>query len=80
MGTKPVKVSDGQNLHVCIKISSVAPGGNDCRRHNYGYSGYKDRYSVIEGQEYDFDMDYSSHNDNSTSSDWGQIPYILYSK
>ena len=66
LGCKPVKVAEGTRIHCKIKVTD-----DDHRRCFYGYSGYKDRYSVLPDQEYDFDMDYSSFNDNSTSSDWG---------
>ena len=74
LGVKPIKVAEGTKIHCKIRVTD-----DDHRRCFYGYSGYKDRYSVIPDQEYDFDMDYSSFNDNSTSADWGQIPFILYS-
>jgi len=66
LGVKPIKVNEGQKLHCCIKVKS-----DDYRRCFYGYSGYKDRYSVLPDQDYDFDTEYSSYNDNSTSGDWG---------
>jgi hypothetical protein len=45
-------------------------------RFNYGYDGYNtDR---IEGQEVDFAIERSDFNQNSTGSDFGQFPYILY--
>jgi hypothetical protein len=66
IGVKPIKVSEGQKIHCLIKVTN-----DDVRRCLYGYSGYKDRYSVIENQEYDFDVVSSRFNDNSTSADWG---------
>ena len=74
LGFKPIKVMEGQKIH-CMAMTRK----DDCRRCFYGYSGYKENYSKIEGQNYDFDTDYSSFNNNSTSGDWGQIPFILYS-
>jgi hypothetical protein len=44
----------------------------------YGYVGYNaDR---IEGQEADFTVERSHFSENSTGPDFGQFPYILYSK
>ena len=51
----------------------------DMRKTWYGRDGYKEKYSTFADQEYDFDTEYSSYNDNNTSADWGQIPFILYS-
>jgi len=73
LGCKPIKCDEGDKIHCKAKVLD-----DDQRRVIYGYSGYADRYSKIEGQEYDFDTEYSQHNDNSTSGDWGQIPFILY--
>ena len=66
LGCKPVKCEEGDKIHCLIKVTD-----DDVRRCFYGYSGYKDRYSTIPDQEYDFDCEYSSFNDNSTSGDWG---------
>lgn len=74
VGETPIKVPEGQHIHVKVKAKT-----NDYSRHShYGYSGYRDTYSKIEDQEYDFDTDYSCFNDNSTSDNWGQFPFILY--
>lgn len=65
-GCKPIKCNEGDRIHCKIKVTN-----DDHRRCFYGYSGYKDRYSTLPDQEYDFDTDYSSFNDNSSSGDWG---------
>ena len=46
----------------------------------YGHGGYESNYSTMTGQEFDFNTTYSDYNRNSTDSDWGQIPFILYAK
>lgn len=73
LGEKPIKVSEGTHIHVKAKVDC-----DDNRRCFYGYNGYKDYYSKFEFQEYDFDTDYSCFNDNSSSDNWGQFPFILY--
>ena len=74
LGVAPIKVSEGQKIDCCMKIKD-----DDMRRTWYGRDGYKNRYSTFSDQDYDFDTDYSRYNDNNTSADWGQIPFILYS-
>ena len=74
VGVPPIKVSEGQEIHCCLKVMN-----DDYRRTWYGQGGYKEHYSVKQDQEWDFTTGYSDHNDNNTSSDWGQIPFILYS-
>lgn len=74
VGEKPLKVPEGTHIHVKCKVTS-----DETRRCHYGYNGYKENYNKIENQDYDFDMDYSCFNDNSSSDNWGQFPYILYS-
>jgi hypothetical protein len=68
LGVKPIRVSEGEHIHVMAKI---VEGTDDARRCFYGYGGYRERICNIPNQEYDFDTDYSSENDNSTSADWG---------
>lgn len=75
-GEKPVKVSEGTMIHCKIRCES---DDYEQRRCFYGYDGAKTQYSVIEGQDFDFETATSSHNQNSTSEGWGQIPFILYS-
>ena len=53
-GCKPVKVNEGEKITVKAKVAN-----DNCRRVCYGYNGYKDRYSTIPDQEYDFDTEYS---------------------
>lgn len=50
----------------------------DARSFCYIYSGYDYNYNQVEGQEYDWNTSYSSWNGNSTDSDWGFLPFILY--
>lgn len=50
----------------------------DIRRTMYGYNGYPDQYSVIEGQDHDFETEMSEMNENNTNESWGQIPFIMY--
>ena len=66
---------EGTHLHVKVRVND-----DDHRRCLYGYDGYEDRLEAIPDQDFDFNTEYSNQNDNSTSADWGQIPYILYSK
>ena len=75
LGVKPIKVSDGGKIDICMKCCS---DDYEYRRTSYGYHGYQDRYCKIEGQDYDFDMKTSELNCNNTSESWGQIPVILY--
>jgi hypothetical protein len=44
----------------------------------YIYSGYEGNYSTISTQEFDFTTVYSNLNGNSTDSDWGFFPGLLY--
>jgi len=48
------------------------------RRFHYIYSGYEYNYNNVEGQEYDFTTERSEWNGNSTDTDWGFLPFILY--
>jgi len=53
-GVKPIRVNATDRIHCKVRVCD-----DDSRRTLYGYSGYKDNYKKIEGQEYDFDTDYS---------------------
>ena len=66
MGFKPINVSEGSKIDIMVKVKT-----DDMRRCFYGTGGYRDRYSVIPNQDYDFDTEYSGSNDNNTSADWG---------
>jgi len=65
-GIKPIKVCEDGKIDIMVKVAN-----DDMRRTFYGTGGYRDRYSVIPEQDYDFNTEYSSHNDNNTSADWG---------
>jgi hypothetical protein len=54
-------------------------GEYEARRFNYIHGGYERHYSNIEGQEFHWTTAYSEWNENSTDSDWGFLPGILYS-
>ena len=74
LGEKPMAVEEGQIINVLMKATK----DDETRQSAYGHGGYRDTYSNIEDQEYDFDTDYSSFNGNSTDPDWGQFPFLLY--
>ena len=57
----------------------IKAGDEDSRRTTYGHGGYEDRIATIPCQEFDFKTASSRWNDNSSSYDWGQIPFITYS-
>ena len=67
-GEKPVKVQEGTLIHCKIKCEN---DDYEQRRCFYGYDGGRNQYSTIEGQEFDFETAYSSHNSNRTSEGWG---------
>jgi len=71
-GESPVYVEEGKQIEIGFRSKE---GG---QRFCYIYSGYEYNYNEVEGQEYDFTVHYSSWNGNSTDSDWGFIPFILY--
>lgn len=59
----------------CVEIKILNPGENQfC----YIHAGYREYYENIEGQEYDWDTEYSEWNRNCTSQDWGFYRGILY--
>ena len=58
-----------------IDIQVLCPTCNDFV---YLSGGYEDRYSTMEGQEYDWNPRYSEWNRNSTDSDWGFYAGVLY--
>ena len=64
---------EGHYIDVAIRSKS----GN--RRFHYIYSGYEYNYNEVEGQEDDFTTHRSQWNQNCTDSDWGFLPFILYS-
>ena len=70
-----IDVRAGQKIDIMVKTSR---DGQSDVRFNYGYDGYHPEN--IEGQDHDFDVEYSDHNQNSSSKDFGQFPYILYAK
>lgn len=73
IGISPVRVQADTPLHLCAKSTCSNPN-----RFNYGYEGYN--YQTLPNQDFDFTIEYSSFNQNSTSTDFGQFPYILYAK
>lgn len=71
LGIAPIDVAEGQ----IFEIEAKNPTYNQfC----YIYSGYEGNYSTIPTQEYDFNTIYSNLNQNSTDSDWGFFPGLLY--
>ena len=68
-------MQEGQKIHL-MGIPS-REGQSDVKFY-YGYDGYNP--DKIEGQEYDFSVESSEHNENSSNSYFGQYPYIYYSK
>lgn len=73
-GHKPTLVLAGQ----CIDIRVWGVGPSEGRRFHYIHGGYERHYSNIEGQEFHWTTKYSDWNRNSTDSDWGFLPGILY--
>ena len=69
-GEKPVKVSKGSLIHCKVKSMQDDDSG-EINSTFYGYNGFKEYYSVLEGQEYDFDTVDSSHNNNFTCCEYG---------
>ena len=59
-GEKGIKVSEGTLIHCKVKLRE--DNNTEIKRYIYGYEGYKHNYSKLEGQDYDFDTEYSSHN------------------
>jgi len=59
-------VDEGSKIDIMVKVAN-----DDMRRCYYGTGGYRDAYSKLENQDYDFDTEYSRYNDNNTSADWG---------
>lgn len=66
IGVKPIKVSEGQDIHCLMKVSK-----DDERRTTYGSGGYVADIEKIKDQDFDFITKSSSWNTNSSSSDWG---------
>lgn len=73
LGIPPIKLNAETGIHLCAKSRCVSSN-----RFNYGTQGSD--FANIADQEPDFLMEYSPHNQNSTSTDFGQFPYILYAK
>ena len=67
-----MSVNEGAMLHIMAKVQMSGPF-----RFNYGTNGSQPEN--IEGQDQDFSIEHSSFNQNSTSTDFGQFPFILYS-
>ncbi len=57
VGRQYIDVQEGQKIHLLGKASRE--GQSDVRFY-YGYDGYNPE--KIEGQDYDFDVEYSDHN------------------
>ena len=71
-GQNALLVPEGYYIEVAVRSKS---GGRDfC----YCYSGYERHYSTVENQEFDFTTHHSDWNENSTDTDWGFFPFILY--
>lgn len=45
VGMKPIKCNEGDRIDCCLKVKV----SNDMKKCIYGYQGYKDKYSKIEG-------------------------------
>eukprot|EP00347_Sterkiella_histriomuscorum_P000151 403376975 len=71
LGVDTVFVKAESLIHILAK--SQPPSTN---RFNYGYEGYNPEN--IAGNNPHFTTERSDHNQNSTSVDFGQFPYILY--
>jgi len=52
--------------------------GCENRQFHYIHGGYEQNYSQVEGQEYDWNTEHSSWNQNETDQNWGFLPFILY--
>ena len=68
LGVKPIACSEGVKIEILVKCDSSE---REIRRSTYGYDGGQSDYSVLEGQDYDFDTANSDHNDNNTRNNWG---------
>jgi len=64
LGSKSINVSEGQKIHCMVRITTEYNDSNyyEHRRSYYGYNGYRDRYSTLPDQDYDFDTKRSEHN------------------
>lgn len=74
-GEKPIPVSPGDRIHCLLK-----PTDNVRYIVYYGYDGYHQYYSKFDYQDYDFDVEHSTHNSGTSNGDYGMIPFIMYSK
>ena len=76
LGMKPFKVEAGTKITLMIRNNS---SDYEIRRCYYGREGNPENYKALD-QDQVFEVESSEHNQNGTSSNWGQMPYILYSK
>ena len=51
-GIKPIRVDEGSKIDIMVKVAN-----DDMRRCYYGTGGYRDAYSKMENQDYDFDTE-----------------------
>jgi hypothetical protein len=65
---KPQKVSEGSKINILCKIIN---SDTENRRHFYGSQGYQHDIETMPDQDYDFDMERSDFNQNSTGPDFG---------
>ena len=74
-GQAPVKLAAGTKLHICMKAKN-----EESRRTWYHYENNEHDYRKNDNQPLDFEVEYSSHDENGcTRVSSGQFPYILYS-
>ena len=77
LGIEPIKVEADSKITTLIKVKS---NNHEQMRCLYGYDGEKCFYSKLEGQDYDFNIEYSELAITYSYYNWGQHPFILYSK
>jgi hypothetical protein len=75
VGGQCIDVQEGQKIHLMSKASIEGQGSV---KFYYGYNG--SNFNNIEGQEVDFEVQTSEHNEYTSCRDFGQYPFIYYSK
>ena len=70
LGHKPIKVSEGTKIHICVKL--IENGTNSEYRHTlFGDYGYSDRLHEIQGQELEFSLARSRHRQEGSNEVFG---------
>lgn len=74
IGITPIQVKADSKIHIMAKCKME----NGRKRFYYGYSGAQ--FATIPDQDQVFKVESSSFDQNGSSYDFGQFPYILYAK